>query len=121
MTFSSNHKDFENITFRPDGAPPCWHRNVGSFLNNTLSQRWIGETGPSRLRTTVVAAKIARPYTLLLSLWDYIKDMIFVSPLATSLDDFKSRITAAVNSLDEDTLRQRFSNYGSRLNGGSWA
>ena len=31
--------------------------------------------------------------------------MLFVPPLATSLDDLKSRNTAAVNSLDEDTLR----------------
>ena len=31
--------------------------------------------------------------------------MVFISQLATSLDDLKSRITAAGNSLDEDTLQ----------------
>ena len=31
--------------------------------------------------------------------------MVFVPPLATSLNELKSRITAAVNSLDKDTLR----------------
>ena len=34
-------------------------------------------------------------------LWGYIKDMVFVSPLATSMDDLKSRITAAMNLLDK--------------------
>ena len=32
--------------------------------------------------------------------------MVFVPPLATRFDDFTSRITAAMNSLDKDTLRQ---------------
>jgi hypothetical protein len=38
-------------------------------------------------------------------LWGYVKDRVFVPPLATDLDDIKNRITAAVTSVAEDTLR----------------
>ena len=31
--------------------------------------------------------------------------MVFAPPLTTNLDDLKSRITTAVNSLNENTLR----------------
>jgi hypothetical protein len=35
-------------------------------------------------------------------LWEYVKDRVFVPPLATNLDDLKNRITAAVTSVEED-------------------
>ena len=57
------------------------------------------------LSTTLVAAKITKPYTLRFVLRVYIKDRVFVPPLAAGLDYLKSRITTAVNSFDEDTLR----------------
>ena len=41
--------------------------------------------------------------------------MVFVPPLATCLDDLKSRITAAVNSLDEDTLRSVWDKFNYHL------
>ena len=62
-----------------------------------------------------MAAKITRPYTLLLFLWDYTKDIVFVPQLVTSLHDLKNRITAAVNSLDEDTLRSVWDEFNYRL------
>ena len=41
--------------------------------------------------------------------------MVFVPPLAASLDDLKNRITAAVNSLDEDTLRSVWDEFNYHL------
>jgi hypothetical protein len=38
-------------------------------------------------------------------LWGYVKDRVFVPPLATNLDDLKNIITAAVISVEEDALR----------------
>ena len=41
--------------------------------------------------------------------------MVFVPPLATSLDDLKSRITAAVNSFDKNTSRGAWDEFTYRL------
>ena len=41
--------------------------------------------------------------------------MVFEPPLATRLDDLKSRITAAVNSLEKDTPRSVWDQFNYRL------
>lgn len=33
------------VSFQQDGAPPHWSLLVRAFLNETLSQQWIGQTG----------------------------------------------------------------------------
>ncbi|KAG9489351.1 hypothetical protein GDO78_005376 [Eleutherodactylus coqui] len=38
-------------------------------------------------------------------LWGEVKDPVFVPPLATHLDNLKNRITAAVTSVEDGTLR----------------
>jgi len=38
-------------------------------------------------------------------LWGYIKDNVFVPPLAVSLNELKQRITTAVANFDKDMLR----------------
>jgi hypothetical protein len=38
-------------------------------------------------------------------LWGYVKERVYVPPLPTDLDELRNRITAAVNSVTEDTLR----------------
>jgi hypothetical protein len=48
-------------------------------------------------------------------LWGYVKDRVFVSPLATNLDDLKNRITTAVTSVEEDTLRSVWDEFNYRL------
>jgi len=34
-------EDSEDFVFQQDGTPPRWHRDVRSFLNESLPQRWI--------------------------------------------------------------------------------
>jgi hypothetical protein len=48
-------------------------------------------------------------------LWGYVKDRVFVPPLATNLDDHKNRITAAVSSVEEDILRSVWDEFNYRL------
>jgi hypothetical protein len=48
-------------------------------------------------------------------LWGYVKDRVFVPPLATNLDDLKNRITAAVTSVEEHTLRSVWDEFNYRL------
>ncbi|GFS72586.1 uncharacterized protein NPIL_493121 [Nephila pilipes] len=44
---SSTREDFEQeeIYFQQDGAPPHYHRDVRSFLDGILPNRWIGRRG----------------------------------------------------------------------------
>jgi hypothetical protein len=39
-------------------------------------------------------------------LWGYVKERGYVPPLPADLDALRNRITAAVNSVTEDTLRR---------------
>jgi len=39
-------------------------------------------------------------------LWGYVKERVYVAPLPSDLDELTNRITAAVNSVTEDTLRR---------------
>jgi hypothetical protein len=36
------NEDSEDFIFQQDGAPPHWHWDVRRFLNEYLSQRWVG-------------------------------------------------------------------------------
>jgi hypothetical protein len=47
--------------------------------------------------------------------WGYVKDHVFVPPLVTNLDDLKNRITAAVTSMEEDTLGSVWDEFNYRL------
>jgi hypothetical protein len=38
-------------------------------------------------------------------LWGYIKERVYVPPLPADLDELTNRITVAVNSVTEDSLR----------------
>ena len=100
--FPKSIKIFKNFVFPQDVAAPHWHRNVRSFSNETLPQHWTGHKGPQYL-TLYLWLPISPDHTLFdFFLRDYIKDMAFMPPFATSQDDLKSRNTTAVNSLDED-------------------
>ncbi|XP_062820735.1 uncharacterized protein LOC103282930 isoform X1 [Anolis carolinensis] len=103
--FPQLRDDCDDFVFQQDGAP--WHRHpqVRRFLNATLPQRWIGHTGPqdSALFSWPPRSPDITPCDFFL--WGYVKDCILVPPLATDLEGFKDRSTAAVLSVEEDTLR----------------
>ena len=91
--------------FQQDEPPPHWHRNVRRFLNKTLLQRWIPCPGPQDLALHLWPPRSPDLTFCDFFLWGYTKDMVSVPPLAIRLDELKSRITATMNPLDEDTLR----------------
>jgi hypothetical protein len=37
----------KNFIFEQDGAPPHFHRNVTTFLDETFPGRWVGRRGPT--------------------------------------------------------------------------
>jgi len=48
-------------------------------------------------------------------LWGYVKERVYVSPLPADLDELRSRITAAVTSVTEDTLRRVWDEFSYRV------
>jgi len=48
-------------------------------------------------------------------LWGYVKERVYVPPLPADLDEFGNRITAAVNSVTEDTLRRVWDEFSYRV------
>jgi hypothetical protein len=50
-----------------------------------------------------------------LSLWGYVKDKVFVSPVPVSLDDPKQRITTATGGVDEDMLTRVWQEFDYRV------
>jgi len=64
--------------------------------------------GTQRLGTTLLAPKIPRHDTTPCDffLLGYVKERVCVPPLSADLDELTNRITAAVNSVTEDTLRR---------------
>ena len=44
----------------------------------------------------------------------YVKERVYVPPLPADLDELRNRITAAVNSMTEDTLRRVWNEFSYR-------
>ena len=49
-------------------------------------------------------------------LWGFVKDTVFVSPLAANLQDLRNRITAAVALVDRDMLTRVWNEMDYRIN-----
>ena len=48
-------------------------------------------------------------------LWGYVKERVYVPPLPADLDELRNRITAAVKSVTEDTLRRVWDEFSYRV------
>ena len=48
--------------------------------------------------------------------WRYVKERVCVPPLPADLDELTNRITAAVKSVKEDTLRRVWDEFSYRVN-----
>ena len=48
-------------------------------------------------------------------LWGYVKESVYVPPLPADLDELTNRITAAVKSVTEDTLRRVWDEFNYRV------
>ena len=105
----------DNFIFQQDGAPPHWHNNVRHFLNDTLPQRWIGRTGPQDMALHSWPPRSPDITPCDFFLWGYVKERVFVPPLTHDLNEPKHRISAAVASIEEDTLHKVWNEFGYRL------
>jgi hypothetical protein len=81
----------DDTLFQQDGAPPYFHKEVTNFLNRKFTEKWIGRVGPV---TWPPRSPDLTPLDFFF--WGYIKDAVYVPPLATVLPELAGRIRDAV-------------------------
>ena len=98
-----------HILFQQDGAPPHWGLKVREFLDKKFPARWIGRGGP-------IPWPPRSPDITPLDffLWGYVKDVVYRTKVK-DISDLKERITAAVNTIDEEMLRRTWTEIEYRL------
>ena len=77
--------------------------------------RWIGRTGPKELALHSWPPRSPNMTTCDFFLWGYVKERVYVPPLPADLDELTNRITAAVKSVTEDTLRRIWDEFSYRV------
>ena len=101
LLFEGERADF---IFQQDGAPPHWNLNVRRYLNTTLHNKWIGRAGNDDF-VLLHWPPISSDLMLCdFFLKGYVKGLVYVSPLPTSVDDLKTRITEALKTIDPNML-----------------
>ena len=101
LLFDGEQADF---IFQQDGAPPHWSLIVRQYLNATLHNRWI-----ERARNDDCVLLHWPPRSPNLTpcdffLWGYVKGLVYILPLPTSVDDLKTQMTEALITIDLDML-----------------
>ena len=73
----------------------------------------IGVSRPKHNMLSLLYA--ARLQLLVFFLRGYVKERVYILPLPADLDELKNRITAAVKSVTEDTLRRVWEEFSYRV------
>ena len=100
LLFEGERADF---IFQQDGAPPHWSFNERQYLNATLQNKWIRRAG----NDCVLLHWPPRSPDLTpcdFFLWGYVKGLVYVPSLPTSVDDLKTQIIEAFKTIDPDML-----------------
>jgi hypothetical protein len=86
------------IHFQQDGAPPHYPEEVHECLYTRFPGRWIG-------RVALIAWPPHSPDLTPLDFlsWRFVKDRVFIPPLPANVPKLRTRITAAVAEVRQDT------------------
>ncbi|GBO20745.1 hypothetical protein AVEN_84297-1 [Araneus ventricosus] len=98
-----------NIIFQQYEAPPHWSLEVRTVLDEKFPRRWIGRGGP-----IPCPSRSADITPLDFFLWGYVKNIIYQSPIRDT-DELKSRITAAIQTIDSAMLHRTWLEISYRL------
>ena len=101
LLFEGEQADF---IFQQDGAPSHWSFNVRQYLNAILHNKWIGRAGNDDCVLLHWPPRSPDLTPCNFFLWGYVKGLVYVPPLPTSVDDLKTRITEALKTIDPDML-----------------
>lgn len=100
----------EEMWFQQDGAPPHYHREVRTFLNNNFGERWIGRGAVSPW-----PARSPDLTPLDYFLWGAVKEEVYQTPIE-NLDQLEQRIRAACNRISPEILRRVKRSFMNRIN-----
>ena len=95
LLFEGERTDF---IFQQDGAPPHWSLNVRQYLNATLHTKWIGRAGNDDCVLLHWPPRSPNLTPCDFFHWGYVKALVYVPPLPTSVDDLKTRITEVLKN-----------------------
>jgi hypothetical protein len=84
-----------------DGVPPHFHEEMMDFLNCKFPEKWIGKSRPI---TWPPCSPDLTPLDFFF--WVYIKDAVYMPPLATTLPELAGRIRDAVATVTLDLLNK---------------
>ncbi|KAJ8875218.1 hypothetical protein PR048_023113 [Dryococelus australis] len=96
--------------FHLDDAPPHWHLAVRGYLNETLQQRWIGHRADGDHSQALHHWPPKSPY-----LTPYVKNQVFRPPLPANIDNLKTRITDAIQTITLDMLTRVWNEFEYRV------
>ncbi len=86
-----------------------------SYLNENLPGRWIGSASDN---DNVLLKWPPRSPDLTpcdFFLWGYVKGLVYIPPLPTSLEELKQRITEALENVTQDMLQRVWQELDHRL------
>ncbi|KAL4097339.1 hypothetical protein QTP88_022133 [Uroleucon formosanum] len=86
------------------GAPPHWKLEVRRYLNGELLQRWIGRKGNGDLAIHPWPPRFPDLTVCDFFLFGYVKEKVYVPPLATNLEELEIKIKDAVNAVTPDMM-----------------
>jgi len=81
-----------------------------------MPQRWIGRTGTKHLALDSWPPRSPDMTPCDFFLWGYVKERVYVPSLPADLNELTNRITAAVKSVTEDTLRRVWDEFSYGVN-----
>lgn len=97
------------IVFQQDGAPPHFALRVRERLNEKFPGQWIGRGGP-----ILWPPRSPDLSPLDFFLWGYVKDTVYKTPVK-DIQELKTRITAAIDSVTHDMLANVWRGVSDRL------
>ena len=111
ITFERGDPKFSRTTARA----LAYHRDVRRFLSESLPQRWIDRVGKEDLALQFWPPRSPDLTPCHFFLRGFVKEVVYVPSLPTTLDDLKNRITTAMNSVTQDILLRVWNDFSYSL------
>lgn len=94
---------YNNYVYQQDGASVHWALSVRDLLTHRLPNRWIGRSGPIEWPPRSPDLSINDFY-----LWAHMRDVIYRTPRAESLQELAQRIELFLNNIDLETIKKTY-------------
>ena len=104
-----------DYVFMQDGAPPHFSLVVREYLNEQLTDRWIGRATAADSAVILWPPRSPDLTPLDFFLWGFVKGKVYKPPLPKTIQELKQRITLAVALVTPEMLQKVWENMTRRL------